>query len=978
MAQKQFQYETQQYQEDCINNIISIFDGIRQCQPFCDVMTEHHKTHNYHFPVNDTKNIDIMMETGTGKTFTFIKTMFELNKKFGYKKFIILIPTVPIREGTKTNLEDTKEYFKSYYANEREKEIETFVYEGGNIAAVAQYINSEKFSVLILTPSSFNSRDNILNKPLEKEIHLFSDRNEIPPKSYLECLKRLNPIIIMDEPHRFEGDAFKKYFAGFNNYFLRFGATFPKSKKLSDDVLPLSNVAYILDSISSFRQNLVKKIVVYTQDIVQNKDSLVSIDNKKAIVNTLSNGIVVKKELSVGGIYNNKSIKKINKDSIVLADNNIVKMDYSLSDEALRQMISVAIQVHFEKEKALFEQGIKALSLFFIESNIELFRGENPKIKKIFEEEYKQQREETIGKISCDCPYKKYLQNDFDLDGNLQVHKGYFSGDKGSADEKIKAGTDEILKDKKKLLSFESSTRFIFSIWALQEGWDNPNVFTICKLSNQGSEISKLQQIGRGLRICVDQNLKRHTVKEFGDNQESFWQVNNLDVVVSNQELGFVEAIQNEILSNSFFVSDTFAEQDLKKALKGKNNFDDKIVRNLFKLMDEKQMIIFKETVDGQDIFEKSSNYSAILKEQNLPEEQDKALENLFVSDYKNFIQEKSKTKPKKNVVIKQQRLEEFKELWNVINCNAFYIVTNLDNESEKFLISNIKQKIENVQIDEILLQTIRAELNANKIGKEGAITVETWHAASLQQIPTYKSKVDYLEFVQNLSNNTCTSLAFVVKVFNSLSNDFKQKILANNPAQALKEMTEIIRNEIVGFIKTKIHYENIEGEISSNSLLYDDETAYFKAGECGKYQKDISDFSLKEKWIFEDVIEYDSDFEVEIIETDPDNNAIEIFGKLPRLKIKTPFGEYNPDFCYAIKSNKGNKLILIVESKGYETSQQIPANEKAKIGFAKKYFDHLNEYYKEKNVKISFKERINRTQLTTLIQETIYKEENI
>ena len=163
------------------------------------------------------------------------------------------------------------------------------------------------------------------------------------------------------------------------------------------------------------------------------------------------------------------------------------------------------------------------------------------------------------------------------------------------------------MKDKKKLLSFESPTRFIFSIWALQEGWDNPNVFTICKLSNQGSEISKLQQIGRGLRICVNQDLKRQTIKELAGNQEEFWKINNLDVVVSNKEQGFVEAIQNEILNNSFFIPDTFTEQELKKVLKEKNNFDDITVRNLFKLLDNKEMILFKQTVDGQDIYEKST-----------------------------------------------------------------------------------------------------------------------------------------------------------------------------------------------------------------------------------------------------------------------------------------------------------------------------------------------------------------------------------
>jgi type III restriction enzyme len=200
-----------------------------------------------------------------------------------------------------------------------------------------------------------------------------------------------------------------------------------------------------------------------------------------------------------------------------------------------------------------------------MESDTSLFRGSNPKIKTFFEEEYKKQYTEIVSKLDQTSDYYKFLQNDFDSDNTLQVHKGYFSGDKGNADEKVKAAVDEILKDKKKLLSFESPSRFIFSIWALQEGWDNPNVFTICKLSNQGSEISKLQQIGRGLRICVNQNLQRYTLKNLNDDQEAFWKINNLDVVVSSKEHGFVEAIQNEILSNSFLISETFTEQELIK-----------------------------------------------------------------------------------------------------------------------------------------------------------------------------------------------------------------------------------------------------------------------------------------------------------------------------------------------------------------------------------------------------------------------------
>jgi type III restriction enzyme len=294
-------------------------------------------------------------------------------------------------------------------------------------------------------------------------------------------------------------------------------------------------------------------------------------------------------------------------------------------------------------------------------------------------------------------------------------------------------------------------------------------------------------------------------------------------------------------------------------------------------------------------------------------------------------------------------------------------MLDNLDNVSESNLINNIKTEIEALNIDEILLQTIRKELNVNKMGQADAIT------AQLKKAVSPKSKVDYLQFVNDLSNNTKMPISFVVKIFNALSSDFKNKIIANNPAQALKEMTEIVRKNLVGTIKTKIQYNEIDGAVLPNVFLTDNNETYLKAGSVGKFQRDIDcDFSLREKWVFKDVIEYDSDFEVEIIEQDPDINEIAIFGKLPKLKIKTPLGEYNPDFCYVVKSTAGNKLILVVESKGYKTSSAIPLEEKGKIEFAKKYFEHLNEHYKNENIQISFKERINNTQLASLINQSI------
>lgn len=746
---------------------------------------------------------------------------------------------------------------------------------------------------------------------------------------------------------------------------MRFGATFPKKA----DSLQLSNVAYVLDSLSSFQQSLVKKIVVYTQDIIENADTLISTDskNKKAVINRIENGSVVKKTLGIGGLFNGKSIKKINKDSLVLADDTLEKVDYSISDESLRVMIHDTIKLHFDKEKVLFDKGVKSLSLFFVENDIGLFRGDSPKIKIMFEKEYLKIRQEVLLKLDKNSEYYHYLQKDFDKDGELQVHKGYFSGDKGkNADEKIKAGIDEILKDKKKLLSFDSSTRFIFSIWALQEGWDNPNVFTICKLSNQGSENSKLQQIGRGLRIAVNQDLQRQTLGFLDNSQEAFWQINNLDVVVSNKEQGFVESIQKEILENSFLLAERFTEQEIRQRLVN-SGIDEKTARNIFKVLEKNDVITFEDTEDGADIYERSPNFNELLTDLELPANQKQIIAKLFSNDLKEYVKNGNKNnKDKEKVIIKPTYLREFEKLWQIIYKNTNFLLEKMNEAEENQLIDNIKNEIENLDIGQVMLETTRSELNVEKMQSKQAI------GKSVIDSSVYTSKLDYLSLVRQLAVDSKTPLSFVVRIFNALSLEFKQKILANNPRQAQKEMANIIAQNLMSLLKTKISYGMVQHTVKANVFKIDDDTTYLDSGSTGKFQKLIpQDFSLKAKWVFENVIEYDSDFELEIIEQDPDISEIEIFAKLPRLKIKTPLGEYNPDFCYAIKGKNGNQVFLVVESKGYENSTDIPPDEKAKIDIAKKYFDALNEYYQEQgkdDIKIVFKERINKTQLSALI----------
>jgi type III restriction enzyme len=972
---KEFQYEVQPYQEDCIANIVDIFRQIENNAPFDEIITLHTSRHQLPPTASKKKNIDIMMETGTGKTFTYIKTIFELNK-IGYKKFILLVPTIAIREGSAAGFEDTKTYFKQIYASSKEREIALYVYESGKTEIIDQFFfNPDELSCLILTPASFNAKDNILNRPLERDYVRAAN-------SYLELLKSLDPVVIMDEPHKFKGEKFNEYFQGFNNYFLRFGATFPLPDK-KGETIPLSNTAYILDGITAFRKNLVKQITVHTQDIIKAEQMIGSINaaQKQVRVNNYVNGkFSHHSDLTVGQKFNGTLIRKINKSSIVLANDKIIRPEFTLTEDAMRTMIADAIALHLEKEAELFNNGVKALTLFFIE-HIEHYRSENnPIVKKIFEEEYVKLRKKKIQSLKGKqefANYLLYLENDFDSDGVLQVHQGYFSGDKGNTDEKIQQGVDEILRDKRKLLSIESPTRFVFSVWALQEGWDNPNVFTLCKLSDHGSETSKLQQIGRGLRICVDQDLQRQTITQFNDNQEAFWNVNNLDVIVTNHDAHFAEAIQKEILSKSFLLDETFTKQNLIGCLREKNHFDDNVLRHIVGLLESEKLITFQKfDENGNEVYARLADYNN--RWQKLLESPDRlpapltlehlnAVQNIFALDVKTFVKNAVKAK-KKRIRIKDEHYEEFRSLWETINRNSLYFIDDLTESNETQLIETIAGDINQLDIKKNFLQRKKTVIEADKL--QETLTTESTDASE------YKGKVDYIQLAQNIARNTKTPLTFAIKIINAISPNFKKTMLPHDPAAAQSEMEGIITKHLLGNIRAKMNYTGIDGDILCDGIMYDSNGNFRKelpAGSLGKTQENITaNFSLKEEWIFEDIIEYDSDFEREIILQDPKRTEIKIFGKMPKLEINTPLGKYSPDFCYALEGNNGKKVILVVESKGYEREQDIPHGEKTKIDFAEKFFCKINEKFEKEGIRVVYQKRINRDELVTLIKNAI------
>jgi type III restriction enzyme len=925
------QFTNQQYQIDCISNILEIFQSLEDGKNFQDILQEHANKHKYQNIFSNKKNIDIMMETGTGKTFTFIKTIFELNKNFSYNKFIILVPSIAILEGTKKNLEITKTYFKEHY----NKEIDY-------LSNIDFYIkNLDKLSVLIMTPHSFNKGDkNIINKAYENELPFEND------KTILDALKRINPIVIIDEPHKFDGKKFKQYFEGFNNYFLRFGATFPVAKK-DDTTIEFSNICYILNGIDAFSQCLVKRIQVLAQGISsQKQDILKKIDFKNQKIETMSykNGKEQIVSKSVGEIFNNFPIKEIKRDNILLNNDEVYKIEdfeYILTEEGIRQMIKSTIQLHFEKEKQLFEKGIKVLSLFFIR-NIHDFKGENPMIKRIFEEEYRKQWNEVVTSTTS-LRYKEYLLKD-SIDGNLQVHKGYFSGDGKNEKEDV----DLILKEKEKLLSFQTQARFIFSVWALQEGWDNPNIFQICKLSNYGSENSKLQQIGRGLRICVNQNGERQTLEKYKENKEDFWEINTLSVIIPASEVDFVKGIQEELSNNFYITKDEFTLKEINDAL-AKHGISTLEGRKFL----EKNDIIEGFEKDGEEYYKKTENYKENLEKlqptEKISQEQiSKLKEMLNSSTIKNYINDGKFQS--KLIQVKKSYVKEFEALWNEINKKAEYIIKDLTNQTE--LINKIAKEINKLKITPL---SVQSKLHTHNIQNN------TFDEEVVKVDKVSNSKFNFKDFIFEISSTAKIPIDFTLEIFNNIED---KEMIKNNPRQAKAEIIEIIKQNLVESIKTTIEYNVIEGEITSNA-----QTSY-KASEIGKTTESYPNpFHLQEKWIFEEIIAFDSVIEKEII-CEAKNKEIEIFAKMPKLKITTPLGTYSPDFCYTIKTEEGKKIILIVEAKGYDTETDIPKDESNKIAFAEKFFEKLNKG--TQNVNIHYKKRINKQELSQIISEII------
>ncbi|WQV20804.1 type III restriction-modification system endonuclease [Helicobacter pylori] len=959
------------YQEKCLNQILGVFKGIDLREPendaqrianpvfeteaIKDVLLENienlrsePKITQGSVGIEKSLNCDILMETGTGKTFCFLECVYALHKNYHLSKFIVLVPSNAIKLGVLKSVEITREFFKSEYSNthlESYEDAERFI-----------LASNHKCCVLVMTFSAFNKKDNIINQSCLENTNLFNGA-----KSYMQALASIRPIVILDEPHRFLGDKTKKYLEQLNALItLRFGATF------KDDY---NNLIYALDSKKAFDCALVKSISVAS--VGESHECFLELKeaNKKQNEATINYTDLENKTKSVKvkthdnlGVLTHISaledyiVENITKNEVRFLNGVNLLLDqkepFSYFVEGEQEvMLKEAIKSHFEREEGLFKKGIKALCMVFINGvNSYLSENEQPaKLALLFEKLYQQELEEVLKK-PLDENYRAYLERA--KEDIKRVHGGYFAKSKKKGDEaKV---IELILKEKEKLLSFDSDLRFIFSQWALQEGWDNHNVMTICKLAPSDSNITKLQQIGRGLRLAVNDKGERIT-KEHAD----FDFVNELVVIVPQVEGDFVGAIQQEISEHSL-IKQAFSAEELEKSGVVKKGYYGALFEKL-------EGLGFGEKTDDEN-FKLTLNQNEFLKKEpeleNLKDEKYLDFEKLkdFLKDRligHSRVRNKNERKTEK-IKINKENFKKFETLWEGLNHQA-RIAYAIDSES---LIDEIVKNINSSFKVSSKIVSVTTHKKVETMGNNATTEIFERESACVWSLH---------EFISALSNRVKLSFKSVAKVLENIDeNKFNE--IKKNEQEGLKRLEELFLEIIYQNIKDKISYQMRETTIKTkNDAFYDEkgEIREFLDGSLDGDKYEIKNSSAREKCLYENFMQVDSEIEKDTIEESNDTKII-VFGKLPRVKIPVGLNQtYSPDFGYVVENND-KKVLLVVETKGVENENELRDEEKRKISTAKKFFEAL----KKQGVNIEYETKLNKDQLSALINEVLNRKD--
>ncbi len=902
-------------------------------------------------------SLDVEMETGTGKTYVYIKTMFELNRQYGWSKFIVVVPSIAIREGVRRSFETMQDHFMEYYG----RKARFFVYDSKNLAKIDSFSQSADLNVMIINIQAFNARGKDARR-IRTELDDFGSRKPI------DVIKANRPIVILDEPQKMGGTATQEGLKEFNPLFcLNYSATHKQHHEL----------VYVLDALDAYNKKLVKRIEVKGFDIknLRGTDSYLFLEG---IVISPKKPPMARMEFEIS--YN-KSINRETRllgaedDLFALSKNMNQYRGYRISeidpvrgtvtfmngvvihagevtgdvseDDLRRVQIRETIRSHFEKEKELFPRGIKTLSLFFIDEVAKYRKYDddgneiNSQYGEIFEQEYSSILNEYLTLL--DTPYGRYLSS---IEAH-QTHAGYFSIDKKGrkVDSSLKRGSDEsddisayelILKDKERLLSFSNPVRFIFSHSALREGWDNPNVFQICTLKHGGSSpAQKRQEVGRGLRLCVNQDGDRMDSDALGSQVQ---RINQLTVIASDGYKDFVAELQKGIRDDLYErPTKATAEYFIGKTIViGGSNVavSDKQGRDIYRYLIKNDYIDEDDHVTDKYRADLANGVLAPVPEscRDISEGVHTLIQSVFDEHALDaMIRDGHDTKIQENALNDNFYKKEFQTLWNYINHKYTYTVEFDSEELIRNAIAHINDKMFVARLQYTVTTGGQGrDWNSDKLKDGAGFIAEKSQTYTLDRAEGSQVTYDLVGKIAEGAKLTRRSAARILE-------GIRPHVFAmfrNNPEEFIARAIRLINEQKAIMIVEKITYRQTEGTYDSAIFTAEKNTDFSRAYRARKNVQDyvFADGYAKDGQSIERRFAEDMDLAEEVC----------VYAKLPKgFFIPTPFGNYSPD--WAIVFHKGTKYIFfIVETKGTMESMNLKPIEKAKIDCARKLFGEL------------------------------------
>lgn len=913
-----------------------------------------------HRDANNTLALSIEMETGTGKTYTYIKTIYELYKHYGWTKFIIVVPSVAIREGVIKSLETMADHFAEEYG----ERMQHFVYDSARLTSIDQFASDSKIHVMVINTQAFNATGADARR-ITMKLEEFAWRRPI------DVIAETRPILIIDEPQSVLGaDKKNKTRQGivqFNPLFsLLYSATHRK-----DDIY---NQVYRLDAIDAFNKRLVKKIEVMGVEQVGTTatngyiylDAIVLSKKKgeapRARINfdtTTKVGLRTATRLvDVGfNLYTESGELEAYHDGYIVEAIDGVKGCIRLSngqeiyegqalgaiteDIVRRIQIRTTIQKHFEREKQLYKQGIKVLSLFFIDS-VEKYRiyeagGETRKGRwaEIFEEEYQAVLNENID-LFMDEEYRQYLNNI----SAEKTHAGYFSQDrKGKMiDSKVKRGETAandpdayqlIMRNKERLLSFSEPTRFIFSHSALKEGWDNPNVFQICALKQSDSEVKKRQEVGRGMRLCVNQQGERQDSDLLGD---GVYDINILTVIANESYKDFSEALQKElaesITSRALLVNaDLFIGKTIVKANGEKQTLSSSQAATIMEELISAGYVKKQKLTDKY--FEEKKSGSLMLDEwQGEQEAIFKILDKVFDPE----VLKVDNGRGKKTAIFQKERFDkkEFQDLWTRINSKTYYEV---DFETEELINRAVHGLNSSLHVTEIHIAITTGSL-ANIKSKEELEAGRAMQVNKKQNIKVNEAVASGVRYdlLGELVQRTGLKRSTIATILHRIKGE-KFGMYCKNPEEFIIRAGNIINEQKALSVIEHITYHKMEQHYEGN--IFSEQELRGRIG---------IDAIQSEKSLYDLVVVDSQGIEKQFAEQLEQQQAVEVYTKLPRgFYINTPVGKYNPDWAIVFREGEMKHIYFVAETKGSEEVTQLRAVEHAKIECASRHFASIS-----------------------------------